>query len=183
MSNLLLVVLVIIGSSTAAVGATYAVGQPLSAAEINVRAISVAPDGTGAPAGRGNAKSGRSVYEKKCAACHGERAQGQGAYPALVGGRNSLAGASPQQTIGSFWPYATTVFDYIRRAMPYQDPGSLSSEEVYAVTAYLLFANGIINESDELNARTLPKVQMPNRNGFVSDPRPDVISSDGSGTR
>jgi cytochrome c len=111
-----------------------------------------------------------------CVACHGEDLQGVegtgGA--ALTGGRDTLDSGSPKKTVESYWPYATTVFDYIRRSMPFTDPGSLSDEEVYAVTAYILHEGDIIGRDEEMNAETLPQVEMPNRDGFVPDPRPDV---------
>lgn len=149
-------------------------GQPARPADLVRAAISVAPDGTGLPRGRGTAKDGRGVYDAQCAACHGAKGEGSAAFPKLVGGIGSLATAQPVGTIGSFWPYATTVWDYINRAMPYQNPGSLKADEVYGVTAYLLYLNGIVGESTELNRYSLPKVEMPNRAGFVDDARPDV---------
>jgi cytochrome c len=150
------------------------IGRPASQAEVAAVSISVAPDGTGLPAGRGTSRTGKGVYEAKCAACHGAKGEGSAAFPQLVGGVGSLKTTQPVGTIGSYWPYATTVFDYINRAMPYQDPGSLRPDEVYAVTAYLLHLNGIIDEDTELNRKSLPKVGMPNRNGFVDDSRPDL---------
>jgi len=155
----------------------YDIGRPLSTAEETVRSISVAPEGTGAPVGRGTAIEGRQTYMTKCASCHGVKGEGDGAdSPPLVGGRGTLNSERPMVTIGSYWPYATTIFDYIRRAMPYQDAGTLSDNEVYAVTAYLLFANSIIGEKDVMDRRSLAAVRMPNRDGFVADPRPDVGS-------
>jgi len=106
------------------------------------------------------------IYEQKCQACHGARGAGQ-PNDRLVGGQGTLATKAPVRTIGSYWPYATTVFDYVRRAMPYLQPQSLTDDEVYALTAYLLNLNGIIGDTDEINARTLPKVTMPNRDRFI----------------
>jgi cytochrome c len=143
----------------------YGVGKPATPEEIRTRGISVAPDGMGLPRGHGTALQGRSIYLARCAGCHGKRGQGSAVNPALVGG---------QGTVGSYWPYATTVWDYIHRAMPYQNPGSLTSDQVYSVTAYILFMNKIVGEHEELNKETLSKVKMPNRNGFLPDPRPDV---------
>jgi cytochrome c len=111
---------------------------------------------------------------QSCVTCHGLRGEGVNDYPPLVGGQGSLKSDKPFPTIGSYWPYATTVWDYVNRAMPYQNPGTLKPDEVYAVTAYLLAMNGIVSEGFELNQRTLPAVKMPNCEGFVSDPRPDV---------
>lgn len=154
--------------------ARYHLGQPATVEEIRKRDISVSPSGAGLPVGHGSAIEGRAVYQAKCANCHGERGQGDATYPALVGGQGTLASANPILTIGSFWPYATTVWDYIHRSMPYQRPGSLRPDETYAVTAYILYLNGIVSENQELNQHTLPAIRMPNRHGFVPDPRPDV---------
>ena len=120
----------------------------------------------------GKAADGEKIFAEKCAVCHGDKGKG-GIAGQLIGGppKASLDGG---KTIANFWPAATTLFDFIRRAMPYHAPRSLSDQEVYALTAYLLSANKLIGENDEVNATSLPKVQMPNRNGFVSDPRPDV---------
>lgn len=149
-------------------------GKPATSEEIRASQITVLPDGTGLPAGHGTAEQGRAVYQARCASCHGERGQGSKDFPALAGGLGTLAAPDPNPTVGSYWPYATTVWDYIHRAMPYQSPGSLTSEQVYSVTAYILFMNKIVAEHQDLNKDTLPKVKMPNRNGFVPDPRPDV---------
>jgi cytochrome c len=149
-------------------------GRAATSAEIVRASISVAPDGTGLPPGRGTPITGRAVYEAKCAACHGMKGEGSTMFPKLVGGVGSLKTAQPVGTIGSYWPFATTVWDYINRAMPYQDPGSLRPDEVYGVTAYLLYLNGIIKQGTELNRLSLPQVEMPNRHGFVDDERPDV---------
>jgi S-disulfanyl-L-cysteine oxidoreductase SoxD len=170
----LLLVLVTAGCTTAGSAPSKAadarqapaLGQPVSAAQIAGWDISIAPDGTGLPAGRGTSAQGAPVYAQKCQACHGAAGAGQ-PNDRLVGGQGTLAGATPVRTIGSYWPYATTVFDYVRRAMPYLQPQSLTDEEVYALTAYLLHLNGIIGEQDEMNAQTLPKVRMPNRDNFI----------------
>jgi cytochrome c len=128
----------------------------------------------GITSGHGTAAQGRVVFEAKCASCHGKRGEGTADFPPLAGGLGTLASHEPNPTIGSYWPYAITVWDYVHRAMPYQRPGSLSENQVYSVTAYILFVNGIIGKRDQLDRETLPKVRMPNRNGFVPDPRPDV---------
>ena len=134
----------------------------------------VLPDGSGLPSGRGTAVGGLRVYAAKCLACHGPGGQ-DGPFPPLVGGQGSLASASPVRTVGSYWPYATTLFDYTRRAMPYDRPGSLKADELYAVTAYLLAENGILADDAEMNAETLPRVEMPNRDGFVPAQTAPVI--------
>jgi len=141
-------------------------GKPMSQEQIHQLDISIGPDGIGLPSGSGNAVLGQKVYVAKCQNCHGEKGQGKPA-DALVGGINSLVTNKPVRTVGSFWPYATTLFDYTRRAMPLQSPKSLSNEEVYAVTAYVLYLNGIISEDYLLNNQNLSAVKMPNREGFI----------------
>lgn len=143
-----------------------ALGQTISAADLAPWDISIQPDGAGLPAGSGTAAAGAQIYSVKCVACHGDKGAGQ-PNDRLVGGQGTLTELAQIRTIGSFWPTATTVFDYIRRAMPFLEPQSLTNDEVYALTAYLLALNGIIDEDDELNARTLARVRMPNRDGFV----------------
>lgn len=151
----------------------YGVGHTPSPEEIRQWDISIAPDGTGLPEGSGTAAAGREVYVNRCAQCHGEKGEGRDSV-ALAGGQGTLKNPKPQRTVGSYWPYATTIWDYVNRAMPFKNPGMLSRDQVYAVTAYVLFLNGIVGENDVMDARSLPKVRMPNRNGFVADPRPDV---------
>jgi cytochrome c len=123
------------------------------------------------PAGSGDVAMGGKIFAAKCAACHG--AKGEGLIgDQLIGGRGTLASANPKRTVGSYWPYATTLFDYIRRAMPYNAPQSLSADEVYAVSAWILNQNGIVPDDARLDAHSLASVRMPNRDGFVADPRP-----------
>jgi S-disulfanyl-L-cysteine oxidoreductase SoxD len=141
-------------------------GQPATAAEIAFVDIGIPPSGAGLPTGSGDARAGAKVYAAKCQACHGDKGAGKPA-DALVGGKGTLAAANAVRTVGSYWPYATTLFDYTRRAMPLTAPRSLSNDEVYAVTAYVLHLNGIIGEDQTLDAKTLPAVKMPNRDGFV----------------
>ena len=141
-------------------------GRAATAEELRAMDISIPPSGAGLPAGGGNAKQGAVVYTVKCQACHGEKGVGKPA-DALVGGIGSLASGKAVRTVGSYWPYATTLFDYTRRAMPIQNPKSLTDDEVYAVSAYVLFINGIIAEDAQMNAQTLALVKMPNRDGFV----------------
>jgi S-disulfanyl-L-cysteine oxidoreductase SoxD len=143
-----------------------ALGRAATAQEVAAWDISIPPSGGGLPAGSGTPKQGEAVYIAKCLACHGKKGEGKPADP-LAGGVGSLASAKPVRTVGSFWPYATTLFDYTRRAMPVDNPLSLSNDEVYAVTAYLLYLNGIIGENAVMDSRTLPQVKMPNRDGFV----------------
>lgn len=147
------------------------IGTPVSAADVAAWDIDVAPDGRGLPAGSGDVATGARIFAAKCAACHG--ANGEGLIgDALTGGQGTLTSANPKRTVGSYWPYATTLFDYIRRAMPYNAPQSLSADEVYALSAWILNRNGIVPDDARLDARTLAAVRMPNRDGFVPDPRP-----------
>jgi S-disulfanyl-L-cysteine oxidoreductase SoxD len=142
-------------------------GQPISAADAAAWDISIGPDGAGLPPGSGTPQQGEKVYAAKCTGCHGERGAGK-PNDQLVGGIGSLTGGQAAvKTVGSFWPFATTLFDYVRRAMPVNAPKSLSDDEVYAVAAYILQLNGIIGDSEVMNAQTLPLVKMPNRDGFV----------------
>jgi mono/diheme cytochrome c family protein len=145
-------------------------GQPAAPDEIASWDISIAPDGAGLPPGSGTPKQGEAVYVEKCLPCHGEKGSGK-PNDQLVGGAGSLVGGqAPVKTVGSFWPYATTLFDYVRRAMPLNAPKSLTDDEVYAVAAYILQLNGIIKENEVMNAQSLPKVRMPNRDGFIPFP-------------
>lgn len=164
-----------------AVGAAYAqdqrfgFGHALSDAAVAGSNIDVRPDGIGLPAGRGDAAQGRAVYAQRCASCHGEDLKG--AMGALVGGKGSLGTDKPLRTVGSYWPYATTLYDFVHRAMPFDAPQTLTPDEVYAVSAYILFENQIISEDTVMDAMTLPQVAMPNRDGFTGpDPRPDVFN-------
>jgi S-disulfanyl-L-cysteine oxidoreductase SoxD len=151
-------------------------GRPATPAEVKSWNIDVLPDGTGLPEGKGSVAQGKKLFEANCAACHGVGGAG-GINDRLVGGVGSLATDHPIKTVGSYWPYATTLYDYIRRAMPYQAPGSLSDSDYYALAAYLLNANGVVPENTVLDRRSLPKVKMPNRDGFVPEPEFRTISN------
>ncbi len=155
---------------------SYGLGKPATEREVAGWSIDIAPDGAGLPPGRGSVAQGRQVYDTQCAACHGAKGQGKPA-DRLVGGQGTLTSANPVKTVGSFWPYATTIFDYVYRAMPYNQPQSLKPDDVYAVTGYLLHLNGIVGADAVMDAVSLPRVQMPNRAGFVGDPRPDVSNA------
>ena len=156
----------LVGCASPLTRETPNLGRVATPAEVVGWDVSISPDGSGLPPGRGTSAQGAVVFERKCQSCHGERGAGQ-PNDRLVGGHGTLASKTPVRTIGSYWPYATTVFDYVRRAMPYTQSHSLSDDEVYAVTAYLLHLNGITGESDVMNAETLPKVRMPNRDNFI----------------
>ncbi len=175
---------VALAAAAIAIGADdpRSIGRPPTADELKAIDIDVLPDGTGLPPGNGTAQQGKRIYEARCVTCHGATGK-EGPQDVLVGGRGTLASAKPLKTVGSYWPYATTVFDYIRRAMPFDHPGTMSADDIYAATAYLLYLNGIVGEHDVMNAETLPRVQMPNRNGFVPDPRPDTGSPEKSPQR
>ena len=140
-------------------------GVPLMPQELAGIDLNVFPDGSGLPPGQGTALAGKSLYEARCAVCHGLKGEG-GSAGELVG-HAPLNGPHPDQTVGNYWPYATTLFDFVRRSMPLDAPRSLSDAEVYAVTAYLLHLNGLLGDSEVMNATTLPAVRMPNREGFV----------------
>ncbi|ODT46845.1 MAG: cytochrome C [Nitrospira sp. SCN 59-13] len=153
--------------------ARYGFGKSATEAEIAAWNIDVAPNGMGLPPGHGTVLQGAILYAGKCAACHGATGT-EGPQNRLVGGHGSLNSDHPVKTIGSFWPYATTLYDYIFRAMPFTAPQSLTSDEVYSLVAWLLHQNGIVPKDAVMDARTLPAVRMPNREGFVADPRSDV---------
>jgi cytochrome c len=146
-------------------------------------AIAIRPDGEGLPAGKGDYATGKKVYETSCTACHSEDLQGVAGLPnmpsgqalRLIGGRGTLATKNPVMTVESYWPYATTLFDYVRRAMPFQAPGSLTADEVYSVSAYILAEANVFDKTTVLDAQSLPRVQMPNREGFIPDPRPELF--------
>jgi cytochrome c len=162
---------------------TFQFGQPATEQDIAAIAIAIPTDGKGLPPGRGDYARGKQVYETACAACHGADLMGvanipnmpTGASLRLIGGRGTLTSPEAVATVESYWPYATTLFDYIRRAMPFAAPGSLSADEIYAVCAYILAEAKIIDNATVLDAQTLPRVEMPNRNGFIPDPRPELF--------
>jgi len=157
-----------------ALGGERPIGRVPTPEEIARWDIDVRPDGLGLPRGRGTAKEGEEIYLARCASCHGEFGEAVGRWPQLVGGQGSLTWDEPIKTVTSYWPYAPTVFDYIKRAMPFGDAQSLTDDEVYAITAFLLASDGIIPEDFVVDAESLPKIVMPNADGFIDDPRPDV---------
>jgi cytochrome c len=152
----------------------YGLGHEANSTEIAGWDIDVRPDGTGLPKGEGSVDEGDELFQEKCAQCHGVFGEGAGRWPVLAGGEGTLTDARPEKTIGSYWPYATTLWDYIHRAMPFFNPQSLNNNEVYALTAFLLNLNDIVDDDFIASRATLAAVEMPNRNGFFRDPRPDV---------
>ena len=166
------------GVSVAQSSRHYELGRAATSAEVAARDVDVGPDGAGLPAGSGTVAQGAALYAAQCASCHGERGEGKPPlYPRLIG-RDSIAegfpfGKDPRlvKTIGNYWPYATTVFDYVRRAMPQMTPGSLTNDQVYAVTAYLLAANRVIPMTASLDSASLVAVKMPYADRFVRDDR------------
>lgn len=142
-------------------------GTPVDAATVASWDSSIPPSGQGLPEGHGSVSEGRAIYNQKCVMCHGVNGTGKPADP-LTGGIGTLASGQPVKTVASYWPYATTLFDYIRRAMPISQPRSLSNHEVYALVAYILSVNGIVKPDAVMDARSLPKVKMPNREGFIN---------------
>jgi cytochrome c len=146
----------------------YDFGRPATPDEIKPWDMDVRPEGTGLPQGSGTVAHGKEVYRDNCEVCHSTNGEG-GIKDRLVGGEGSLASTKPLKTVGSYWPYATTLFNYIRRAMPYPIPGSLSADDTYAVTAYILSLNGIFSADGKLDKDSLPKIKMPNRDGFIPD--------------
>lgn len=152
-------------------------GTPVTQTELN-KYFSIPPSGRGLPPGSGTPEQGRVVFNTNCALCHGDKLQGNPkpgfGGDKLIGGRGSLASTNPVKTTESYWPYATTLFDYIKRAMPFSAPGSLTDDQVYSVVAYILAEGHVIDANAVMDATTLPKVKMPNRDGFVPDPRPEI---------
>ena len=150
---------------------TYGIGHAISAEQIAGWDIDVRPDGHGAPPGRGSVKAGEKIYIEKCAGCHGEFGESAGRWPQLAQGKGTLASHDPVKTVGSYYPYLSSVFDYIRRAMPFGDAQSLTNDELYAVTAYVLNLNDIVDDKFVLSKDTWGRVKMPNEGGFFDDDR------------
>jgi len=147
------------------VSGSVGLGKPISENQIRAWNIDIGPSGAGLPSGSGSALVGEKLYQQQCSACHGDQGQG-GPANRLVGG-GALNTNNPVKTVGSFWPYSTTIFDYVKRSMPHQAPQSLSNDQVYAATAYILYMNKIIPKDEVMDAKTLPLVKMPNRDGFI----------------
>lgn len=154
--------------------ADYDLGDPIGASTRQTLYTTIPPSGEGLLEGSGTFDKGAQIYRSKCAACHGEDLQGTEAGMPLTGGRESLTGNSPRKTVESYWPYATSVFSYIRNTMPVTQPGSLTDDETYALMAYLLGSTGIVPVDVIMNRQVLIDTRMPNRDGFICDDRPDV---------
>src|SRR5271163_485939 len=165
--RLMLAVAATLVVGVARAGESYGIGREATPQEIAGWDIDVSPSGAGLPPGRGDVREGEAIFAHKCAACHGAHGEGK-PMDALVGGIGTISTMKPDKTVGSFWPYATTLFDYVRRAMPLNAPQSLTPDEVYAVSAYVLFLDRIVPPDSTLDADNLAKVNMPNRDGFVS---------------
>jgi len=167
------VVLALARATPAQAQSPFGIGRAATPAEIAGWNIDIDRYGNNLPHGSGSVGRGREIFDQQCAACHGTKGEG-GVGDQLVGGQGTIATPTPIRTVGSFWPYAPTLFDYIRRAMPQNAPQSLSNRDVYAVSAYILSLNGLLPTDATLDARTLAAIKMPNRGMFVGDPRPDV---------
>jgi cytochrome c len=152
----------------------YGIGRVATPEQIAGWDIDIRPDGQGAPSGRGSVKDGEKVYMDKCAACHGEFGESAGRWPQLAQGKGTLASSDPVKTVGSYFPYLSSAFDYIRRAMPFGDSESLTNDELYAVTAYVLNLNDIVDDKFVLSKETWGKVKMPNQGGFLDDDREKI---------
>ena len=161
-------------SSSIASDRPYGLGKLATAEEVAGWDIDVRPDGKGAPVGVGTAALGEEIYAERCAACHGDFGEGIDRWPVLVGGQGTLDSHDPVKTVGSYWPYASTIYDYVYRAMPFGEAQSLTHDETYSVVAYLLFMNDVIEEDLQLSNANIGSINMPNREGFrLPDPRPD----------
>jgi cytochrome c len=169
----LIAAVALVCATSAQAQSPYGIGRPATPAEIAGWNIDIDHEGHNLPPGSGSVSHGHEVFDQQCAACHGAKGEG-GIGDRLVGGQGTLATPKPVRTVGSYWPYAPTLFDYIRRAMPQNAPQSLSNDDVYAVSAYILNLNGLLPADATLDAKTLSEIKMPNHSMFVGDPRPDV---------
>ena len=171
----LIMISLLISFSSHAENRKYNIGKIATKIEIAGWDIDVRPDGVGAPKGSGNAIDGEEIYVNRCASCHGDFGEGVDRWPALVGGDGTLASHDPEKTTGSYWPYASTIFDYVYRSMPFGEAQTLTHDETYKIVAYLLNMNEIIDEDFVLSEINIGKIKMPNASGFsLPDPRPDV---------
>ncbi|MGI9522161.1 MAG: c-type cytochrome [Hyphomicrobiaceae bacterium] len=160
---------------TSAEASKFGLGRQATPEEVKAWDIDVRPDGQGLPKGKGKVSDGEAIYAEQCASCHGDFGEGVDRWPVLVGGKDTLASDDPVKTIGSYWPYASTVFDYVRRAMPFGNAQSLSADDTYAITAYLLYMNEIVDDENfVLSHANFLKIRMPNEKNFIKDSRPDT---------
>ncbi len=171
-----LVLLTAASISGTALAGTFDLGRVATPDEIAAWDIDVRPDGQGLPDGQGSVSKGEEIFSEKCASCHGDFAEGVDRWPELSGGQGSLAGEDPKKTIGSYWPYLSTVFDYINRSMPFGDAQSLEADEVYAITAFLLHMNDVVDADFVLSKDNFSSIRLPNEGNFIDDPRPDTPS-------
>lgn len=160
--------------ATAMPPSPFGIGRAATPAEIKALDIAVRPDGHGVPPGKGSVKDGEALYQDRCAACHGEFGEGKDRWPALIGGAGKLTDDDPKKGVGNYWPYTTTLFDYIKRAMPFGNAQSLTDDEVYSITAYVLHLNDLLKADDVLDGPGMLKIKLPNAGNFVPDPRPDI---------
>ena len=172
--KLIAAALLLSGLAAPALAGEFNLGREATPEEVAAWDIDVRPDGQGLPEGKGTVAKGEEIFAEKCAVCHGDFAEGVDRWPVLAGGTGTLKGESPEKTIGSYWPYLSTVFDYIKRAMPYGDAQSLEADEIYAITAYLLHMNDIVDADFELSKDNFTTIKLPNEANFIDDPRPDT---------
>lgn len=172
-SAALVLALAVAGSMPASAG-KLGLGTPATSEEVAGWDIDVRPDGQGLPEGRGTVAEGEAIFSEQCAACHGDFGEGAGRWPVLAGGAGSLSSHDPVKTIGSYWPYLSTVYDYVYRAMPFGNAQSLSPDETYAIVAYLLYLNDVVTDEEfELSKENFSSIKMPNEGGFIDDTRPE----------
>ncbi len=174
MSKCLSLALLLAGVAFPAAAGPFGLGRPALPDEIAAWNREVMPDGRGLPEGSGSAATGEELFAERCAACHGDFAEGLGGMPALAGGMGTLDKDRPKKTVGSYWPYLTTAWDYIDRSMPYGDARTLTPDQVYAVLAYILYSNDLVADDFVLSRENLLEVEMPNRDGFLPDDRPET---------
>lgn len=161
----------VLGASVPACAEGLGLGRPALPEEVKAWDIDVRADGQGLPVGKGSVKQGEALYLERCASCHGEFGEGAGRWPVLAGGQGSLKSESPEKTVGSFWPYLSTAFDYVHRAMPYGNAQSLTPDETYAITAFILNMNDVVKEDFVLSNENFTSVKLPNEGGFYEDDR------------
>ncbi|MFO7757106.1 MAG: cytochrome c [Roseovarius sp.] len=161
-------------TASASIAEEYGLGREALPEEVSAWNVEIMPDGRGLPEGSGDVWDGDEAFGMYCASCHGDFAEGVGNWPSLAGGTGTLDHADPVKTVGSYWPYLSTVWDYVNRSMPYGYAQSLSADEVYAMTAYILYSNGIVNDDFTLSHENFTEVEMPNADGFIVDDRPET---------